>query len=275
MLECRRLTDFPSPMRRFLLLFAALLTCLSLRANAAEAPATGLGGEIGSHPRLPPTAVSNAPVTPRAPSRDATLQEQLGPLSGLNGTLGAVLTSFLAGAGLALLWSRWRKRPHAAPPAAKPEATPPPADAWQPPVSQGAPVIALALASGHTPADFPLQNFLRSGKATFIRLQEASDRLDLDEIREYTTPEMFAELSMQMHERGDLPQRTDILSLHAELLEVLTEGEYSLASVRFTGKLRTNKGAPEALDEVWHVQKDLRDRHSPWRVAGIQPVTLH
>ena len=49
-----------------------------------------------------------------------------------------------------------------------------------------------AYAAAGIPADFPVEAFLRSAKTSFIRLQAANDRKDLDDIREYTTPEMFA-----------------------------------------------------------------------------------
>jgi predicted lipid-binding transport protein (Tim44 family) len=29
---------------------------------------------------------------------------------------------------------------------------------------------------------------------------------------------------------------------------------------------------PEAFDEIWHVQKDLKDPDSTWLLAGIQQV---
>jgi predicted lipid-binding transport protein (Tim44 family) len=85
---------------------------------------------------------------------------------------------------------------------------------------------------------------------------------------------MFAEISMQMQERDDTAQKTDVLSINTDLLEVANEGDYAIASVRFTGQLRENNGAPESIDEIWHVQKDLRDDKSVWLLAGIQQTTL-
>ena len=105
---------------------------------------------------------------------------------------------------------------------------------------------------------------------SFIRLQAANDRKDLDDIREYTTPEVFAEIAMQLQERGNEPQKTDVIQLNAELLTVVDEGNFSIASVRFTGQLTENNGAPENIDEIWHVQKDVRDDKSVWLLAGIQ-----
>jgi predicted lipid-binding transport protein (Tim44 family) len=65
------------------------------------------------------------------------------------------------------------------------------------------------------------------------------------------------------------------VSIHAELLEVAQEGDLAIASVRFTGQLSENNGAPENVDEVWHVQKNLKDDKSVWLLAGIQQTTLH
>lgn len=52
------------------------------------------------------------------------------------------------------------------------------------------------------PADFKVVPFLRNAKVSFIRLQAAHDAGDLNDIREYTTSEMLAEISMQIKEHG-------------------------------------------------------------------------
>ncbi|KIO49863.1 Tim44 domain-containing protein [Nitrosospira sp. NpAV] len=124
------------------------------------------------------------------------------------------------------------------------------------------------------PADFEVAPFLRNAKTSFIRLQAANDARDVSDIREYTTPEMFAEISMQINERGNEPQRTEVMAINAELLEVVTEKDLAIASVRFNGQLREAPGgSPEAFDEIWHVQKNLKDPESVWLLAGIQQVS--
>ena len=140
---------------------------------------------------------------------------------------------------------------------------------FQQPLSGGASPVGMA---ANIPADFPVESFLRSAKTSFIRLQAANDRKDLDDIREYTTPEMFAEVSMQIRERGDEPQKTDVVSVNADLLEVVTEHDYAIASVRMSGQLSENNGVAESFDEIWHVQKNLKDDKSVWLLAGIQQV---
>ena len=86
---------------------------------------------------------------------------------------------------------------------------------------------------------------------------------------------MYAEISMQLQERGDTPQVTDVLTINGNLLGVANEGDFAIASVRFTGQLRENNGTPETVDEIWHVQKNLLDQKSVWLLAGIQQTTLH
>ena len=79
---------------------------------------------------------------------------------------------------------------------------------------------------------------------------------------------------MQISERGDEPQKTEVLTINAELLEVVTTDDQAIASVRFNGQLREASGASaEAIDEIWHVQKHLKDSKSVWLLAGIQQVS--
>ena len=118
---------------------------------------------------------------------------------------------------------------------------------------------------------FEDEPFLRAAKGHFIRLQEAYDRADVNDIREYTTPEVFAEIQLQLQERGSAVNKTDVLQLNAAMLNVVTENDLVIASVRFTGQVREAEGAPAtALDEIWHIQKSATDQNAAWYVAGIQ-----
>lgn len=127
---------------------------------------------------------------------------------------------------------------------------------------------------GNIPADFKVEPFLRNAKVSFIRLQAAHDAGDVNDIREYTTPEMLAEISLQINERGDQPQKTEVMFIDANLLDVETTDDMAIASVRFNGQLREEtNGEIETFDEIWHVQKDLKDPDSVWLLAGIQQVS--
>ena len=63
------------------------------------------------------------------------------------------------------------------------------------------------------PADFDSAAFLRVAKLNFVRLQAANDAKNLDDLREFVSPELFAEIKMQMDERGNAPQQTDVVTL--------------------------------------------------------------
>jgi predicted lipid-binding transport protein (Tim44 family) len=119
--------------------------------------------------------------------------------------------------------------------------------------------------------DFEVEPFVRVAKTSFIRMQAANDAGDLDDIRDFTTPELYAEIAMQLRERSDGKQKTEVVSLDAKVIEAVVEDDYAIASVRFWGLTRDEAGAnPESFDEVWHVRKNLKDRKGSWLIAGIQ-----
>jgi predicted lipid-binding transport protein (Tim44 family) len=131
---------------------------------------------------------------------------------------------------------------------------------------------AATNASWSVPADFDVPGFVRNAKTYFIRLQAAWDRADISDIREFTTPEMFAELKMQLQERGASPNHTDVVSLDAELLGIETISDEYLASVKFTGMIKEDENAPAApFAEVWNLSKPLSGQGG-WTLAGIQQL---
>lgn len=132
---------------------------------------------------------------------------------------------------------------------------------------------AAAAGSGNIPADFDVQGFVRQAKVNFLRLQAANDAGNLDDIREFTTPEMFAEIRMDFGDRGQAAQEaTDVVTLEAEVLDVSEEGPRYVVSVRFHGLTREGRAtATETFDEIWHLVKP-RDGSRGWLLAGIQQV---
>lgn len=152
---------------------------------------------------------------------------------------------------------------------AQPYAAPQPDQAY----GSSAPVANTAEPVGNIPADFDAEAFVRNAKLNFIRLQAANDTRNLDDIREYTTPELFAEIKMNWMDQGSGSQKTDVVSLNAEVLDVTEEATRYVVSVRFTGLLREEaNAAPEAIDEIWHLTKP-RSGNAGWAVAGIQQHT--
>lgn len=136
------------------------------------------------------------------------------------------------------------------------------------PFASGAEPVGSAAWS--VPADFDVPGFLRHAKTYFIRLQAAWDKADLNDIREFATPEMFAEVTMQIQERGTSSNNTDVVSLDAELLGIETLDNTYLASVKFSGMIKESDNAPAApFTEIWNLSKP-QSGQGGWVLAGIQ-----
>ena len=280
-------------MKRFLMFLTVALTAVSLFAATAEARRFGGGASFGKQRSFSQPPVQRAPAAgtaAAAPAKPASQPQPpgnkwLGPLAGLalgaglgalfagaglSGAMGGILLAILAAVAVTVLIALFRKAQPAMQYATSgaPDGGPP--APGRPAVTGGA---QFTPAAGIMPPDFPVEDFLRNAKISFIRLQTANDRKNLDDIREYTTPEMFAEITMQIRDRNSNSQKTDVLTLNAELVEVVTEGDHAIASVRLSGQLRENDGAPENFDEIWNVQKSLRDARPAWLLAGIQQIS--
>ncbi len=136
----------------------------------------------------------------------------------------------------------------------------------------GAAPAATSGTAGNIPAGFDVDGFVRNAKVNFIRLQAANDAGNLEDIREFTTPEMFGEIKLNFVDRGQDAQHTDVVSVNAEVLDVAEDDSRYVVSVRFTGLIREAADAqPEAFDEVWHMVKP-RTGSGGWVLAGIQQV---
>lgn len=134
---------------------------------------------------------------------------------------------------------------------------------------------AAAVQTTDIPADFDADRFVHGAKVYFVRLQAAFDNHRADDLREFTSPEMFAELSLDLMQRGQEQQTTDVVTLDARLLGVERTGadkEAELASVRFEGMLRESADAAAApFVEVWNFTRPA-DGSAGWVLAGIQQV---
>jgi predicted lipid-binding transport protein (Tim44 family) len=284
-------------MKRFLVMFVMALTCLALFSTAAEARRLGGGTSFGKSRAMPSQQYNRpanaAPAAAPAPAPAPSGNKWMGPLAGLavgaglatmfagggmggmGGGMSSILMALLAAGVVMFLISKFKKPQQATQPNMQYAGggtayNMPEQPAQQPNYGSG---VASSY-SGNIPQDFPVESFLRNAKLSFIRLQAANDRKDLNDILEYTTPEVFAEISMQLQERGNAAQKTDVIAINAELLEVANEGNFTIASVRFTGQLSENNNAPENVDEIWHIQKNLQDDKSVWLLAGIQQTNL-
>ena len=125
-------------------------------------------------------------------------------------------------------------------------------------------------AVGHIPVGFDKAGFERIAKLIFIRMQAANDAGDLNDLRQFATPEMFATFKLDLQERGAARQQTDVVQLEAEVVDVESTTEQQVVSVRFHGLIREEQDQQGAtrFDEVWHLVKPA-DGSREWAIAGI------
>jgi len=140
------------------------------------------------------------------------------------------------------------------------------------PVATAAATAAPAASRVFVPAAFDADGFARTAKMIFIRLQAANDSADLDDLKRFTTPEMFAAIRLDIQERGATAQHTDVLNVAAEVMDVANEADRQVVSVRFHGQVVEEKdGQPVDFNEVWHLVKPHDDSRS-WAIAGIEQM---
>jgi len=88
-------------------------------------------------------------------------------------------------------------------------------------------------------------------------------------LRQVTTQEMFDALKGDAQDRS-AGQQTDVVTLNASLLELVTESDLHWASVRFSGSMREEaRAVAEPFEEIWNLCKPVNGS-SGWLLAGIQ-----
>jgi predicted lipid-binding transport protein (Tim44 family) len=138
------------------------------------------------------------------------------------------------------------------------------------PAQASAPAAVVPAAVAGLPADFDHAAFERVAKMIFIRLQAANDAADLNDLRAFTTPEMFAAARLDLQERGGVAQKTDVVTVEAQLLDFAQEADRQIVSVRYSGLIREESDtAAMPFDEVWHLVRPT-DGSRDWAIAGIQ-----
>ena len=117
------------------------------------------------------------------------------------------------------------------------------------------------------PADFNQEEFLNMSTAYFKMLQKAWDSGDMDDLANYTTDDLFIELT---HKRREIKgaNLTEIVNLNASLAGFETTPTEYVASVLLTGSLKEN-GEPTEIKEIWNLVKP-KEGKTGWLLAGIQ-----
>jgi predicted lipid-binding transport protein (Tim44 family) len=138
------------------------------------------------------------------------------------------------------------------------------------PTMRSAPILAQGGGAGGLPAGVDTSALERAAKMIFIRMQAANDSGDLNDLRQFSTPEMFAAFRLDLQDRKDAPQRTDVSALDAHILDVADQNGQQIVSGRFNGQVREETNGPTAaFDEVWHLVRP-KDGSRDWAIAGIE-----
>ncbi len=278
-------------MKKVMMIIATLLS-MGLMSEAADAARLGGGSSIGRQRTItppaakPPVAQQAPAATPATPApQPSGMSRWLGPLAGL--AIGAGLASMFMGNGLGGAFSSilmmlaiaaavffvvrmLRSKPHAEP-LQYAGAGAPAAPGMQPDISSGfGGGAAAAPAANPFPPGFDAAQFTHHAKLNFTQLQAANDKSDLSTMRDFMTPELYAQVAADISARGNAAQQTDVVTLEAEVLEVVTEGKIYVASVRFSGMIREEANAAAApFSELWHLEKPVNGS-TGWLISGIQ-----
>ncbi|WP_295436374.1 TIM44-like domain-containing protein [uncultured Thiodictyon sp.] len=284
-----------------------LVAGLLLLPQPADARRMGGGGNVGKQYSMPSQAPAQRPTQAQGPTATAGQRAPqaggasrwLGPLAGLaaggllasmfmgGGFQGFQIMDFLVvaalGFGVFMLW-RWFRRNQARTLAAAaygrtatanagPGFNAPPAGP-DPLGAQNGGGLGEARGSTGGGNEFPVwfdgAAFEAGAKDHYIRLQAAWDKADFSEIRDYTTPELCAELQ---RERAALagPQYTEVVRLQAQLASLQRDGDLAVASILFSGLIREDEQGPaQEVREFWHVQHQWASAAGDWYIAGIQ-----
>ena len=266
-------------MNKTTMILAALIS-LSVIALDADARRLGGGTSIGKQRSITPAPAPQAPsAAPAAPApQPSGASKWLGPLAGLaigaglaslfmghGGALGTILVFVLAAAAVMFLLRMLKSQPQARPLQYAGAATSSAPPGLESNFGGGSP----STTAPRFPAGFDAGEFARHAKLNFARLQAANDQRDVAALKDFMTPGLYAEIAADLEKRAGA-QQTDVVTLDAEVLEVVTEGAHHVASVRFSGMLRESAdGAAEPFSETWHLEKPL-DGSTGWLLAGIQ-----
>lgn len=273
-------------MKHTMMVLVALLGLSMIVVDADAARRLGGGTSLGRQrqitpaPKAPAQAPAAAPATPA--QQPSGMSKWLGPLAGLAlgaglaslfmnngfaGALGGILMILLIAAIAMFAWRMLRSKLQSQPLQYAAGAAGAPRGQSDLSTAFGGGAGVQAAAPNRYPPGFDAEQFARHAKLNFTRLQAVNDQRDLATLRDFMTPELYAEIAAQV---DNTPQKTDVVTLDAEVLEVVTEGAAYVASVRFSGTIRESADrAAEPFTEVWHLEKPVSG-NTGWLLCGIQ-----
>lgn len=281
-----------------LIVFSIAAGLLYFWLDSADAARLGRGRSFGSKPsyqRSAPAPTQNPASHQTNPGQTASQRPASrgwgGMLGGLlvGGLIGSLLFGghgfagpglldlLFLGGGLFLLMRFLRSRRKAAesPFAAGPlpfetgSAQPSDIHGWSPAAAQAA---AGAAGQPMLPQGFDADEFLKGASAIYTRLQSSWDRRDLSDIRQFTSPEVFAEIQGQTQQDPE-PGKTELLLVKPRIVEVREVGGQTIASVLYDVLMREDGDElSKQVRELWHFSRDRSQPEAFWVLEGIQQI---
>ncbi len=292
---------------RYWMIFSLMmaLTCmLAGHAEFADAKRFGMGSSFGKHRMISKPHHSGFAQQPNRATRGAAQAGQRGSArTGLMGMLGGLALGGLLGSlffggafeGLNLFdllviggviflvvmllkrrapaahdsgaYSYSAAQPY---PPSQPQGFASPLDAEPSAAAAGGSAVRPEIDSGQ---------FIPAAKEIYVRMQQAWDRQDLDEIRTFCTPEIAERIGRDM--QAEVRHHTEVVTLQAEIADSWMESDHEWVAVSFDAMLRekeldavgaTTEDQQVAVKEVW-IFKHAPDSDDPtWYLAGIQQV---
>jgi predicted lipid-binding transport protein (Tim44 family) len=277
-----------------LMFFCFVTSLLYLWHDTAQAARIGRSRSFGSRPsyqRSAPAPAQN-PSTTQARPAPGTQPGMTAPGSRWGGMLGGfvmggllgsllfggghgfggpgLMDLLLIGGGLMLLMRFLRARQVAPQPSAPASLYSGSGQGWgqsgfTPAGDQPPPPPAL-------PPGFDAEEFQKGATIIFNRLQTSWDKRDLDDIRQFTSPEVLAEIQRQAQEEPH-PGKTEVLMVNCRVVEVRDIDHQTVVSVLYDAMLREDGDrTAKQVREMWHFSRDARRPEDFWILEGIQQV---
>ena len=293
--------------KNMILIMLSILVCLLyFWHDTADARRFGGGRSFGSRPsyhRSAPAPSRNPSQNTGSPRMNPGQNSQQRPFPGfsspfgrfggmmggllMGGLIGSLLFGgghgsggpglldiLLIGGGLFLLFRflRARRMATASPSPAGPMAFERgPAQGWEN-VGYSPSQAPVDLAPSTFPPGFNEEEFLKGANSMYTRLQESWDKRDLDDIRQFTAPEVFSEIAAQVKEDTS-HGKTELLLINHRLIEVREVEDQIIATVLFDVMMRENGDrVAKQVRELWHFSRAAGKPDSFWMLEGIQQV---
>jgi predicted lipid-binding transport protein (Tim44 family) len=120
------------------------------------------------------------------------------------------------------------------------------------------------------PEGFDQQGFIEGSLSHYRTVQESWNRGELDVIKEYVSPELFAALSQQRN-KLTLSPKTEVVDLNAEIVRADQAGDSAEISILFSGVCKDElEKTQEGIFDIWHLQRDLNTKNADWVIVGIE-----